>query len=359
GDTAAEMANALRFAGYESEIHAAMASLQDRFNSAGHDAGPQRSGAMAYLRDLFSSAPSAGALETANRLWLDKREKLTSDFEALTGEYYEAGVAAADFFAAPESARVEINDWVARKTRDKIKNLLDKSNVTSDTKLILVNAIYFNSAWLEPFKKTLTRDEPFRTGRGEQHDVPMMRREARFLYGENSDAQWIKIPYEIPGFYLMIILPRENETFTQLEELENMLSHDALASWTAGMNFAQVALRMPKFKDERRYSLADILKKLGMNLAFTDDADFSGMVEPREDGYPVRIDFVIHQAFIELDEERTEAAASTAVGMTATSAAPGNPERIIEFNADHPFIYCLTDDQTGVILFMGRMADPR
>ena len=126
------------------------------------------------------------------------------------------------------------------------------------------------------------------------------------------------------------------------------------------MNYSRVALRMPRFKDERRYSLKDLLNKLGMNLAFTNDADFSGMVEePRKNGNAIGIDFVIHQAFIELDEEKTEAAAATAVGMIPMSAPPREPEQIIEFKADHPFIYCIADDQTGVILFMGRMADPK
>ena len=116
---------------------------------------------------------------------------------------------------------------------------------------------------------------------------------------------------------------------------------------------------MPKFKDERRYSLRETLNKLGMNLAFTNDADFSGMVEkPVVDGNALCIDYVVHQAFIELDEEKTEAAAATAVGMMRMTAVI-DPEPVIEFNADHPFIYCLTDDQTGAILFMGRMADPK
>jgi len=119
-----------------------------------------------------------------------------------------------------------------------------------------------------------------------------------------------------------------------------------------------VALRMPRFRDERRYSLTEVLKRLGMKLAFTNDADFSGMVEkPVVDGYALHIDYVVHKAFIELDEERTEAAAATAVGMVRTTAAL-TPEPVIEFNADHPFIYCIMDDQTGVILFMGRMVSP-
>ena len=337
GDTAAEMAETLRFTGFEHEIHTAMKSLQDHFNSIPDE---------------------MGSLDVANRLWLDKGEKLTPDFEALTREYYDAGVKTVDFFTAHESARVVINDWVAQKTRDKIKDLLEKDNVTSATKLILVNAIYFSSAWLEPFNKADTREDPFYMGKDKQKPVPMMTRTDRFLYGENTEMQWLKIPYSIPGFSMLILLPKENDTFTQLEELEKNLSPDALASWLEEMNFSQVALRMPKFKDERRYLLTDVLQKLGMNLAFTNDADFSGMVDkPVIDGHALHIDYVVHQSFIELDEERTEAAAATAVGMMRTTAII-QPEPVIEFNADRPFIYCLTDDRTGTIIFMGRMEQP-
>ncbi|MCL2010256.1 MAG: serpin family protein [Synergistaceae bacterium] len=337
GDTGEEMAKALRFTGRETEIHAAMKSLQDRFDSIPDE---------------------TGSLSIANRLWLDRGEKFTPDYEALTREYYGAGAEAADFSNAHESVRLEINDWVAQKTRDRIKDLLQVNNVTSDTKLVLVNAIYFDSAWLEPFDKALTMEEPFRTGKDEQHNVSMMRRTGHFLYGENSDAQWLKIPYRIPRFSMLILLPRKNSSFTQLRELEKKLTHETLASWTDDMSYSRVTLRMPKFKDERRYSLSETLKKLGMNLAFTNDADFSGMVEePRKNGYAIHIDFVVHKAFIELDEEKTEAAAATAVGMTRATAVT-RPEPIIKFNADHPFIYCLMDDYNGVILFMGRMERP-
>ena len=337
GDTAAEMASVLRFTGYESEIHAAMRSLQERFNAIPSE---------------------AGSLDVANRLWLDKGEQLVPGYEALVRENYGAGVETVDFLRAYETARVEINDWVAQKTRDRIRDLLQKNSVNSDTRLILVNAIYFNSAWLEPFDKALTREEPFRTGKGEQHDVPMMRRTGYFLYGENSDVQWLKIPYNIPDLSMLIILPRENESFTQLEEFEQKLTHETMASMIADMNFSRVELRMPRFRDERRYSLCETLRELGMNLAFTNDADFSGMVkEPRQNGHALHIDFVVHKAFIELDEERTEAAAATAVGMMRTTAVIA-PEPVIEFTADRPFIYILMDGKTGAILFMGRMVQP-
>ena len=337
GETAEEMAKTLRFTGFEDEIHAAMKSLQDRFNAIPSE---------------------TGILDVANRLWLDKEDELTPGYEALMREYYGAGVETVDFYNSYNQARVEINDWVAQKTRDKIKDILQEGSVSSDTTLILVNAIYFNSAWLEPFDKALTWKEPFRTGKDDQYDVSMMRRTDYFLYGDNSDAQWVKIPYKIPGFSMLLILPRENEQFTQMKELEKKLTHDALISWVSNMRRSRVSLHMPKFKDERRYSLGETFKKLGMNLAFTEDADFSGMVvDPLKDDFAIHMNLVVHKAFIELDEERTEAAAATAASLIRFRTNPDEPPAI-EFKADRPFIYCLMDDETGTILFMGRMERP-
>ena len=336
GETAEEMADVLHFTGLGQDVHAAMGALQHRFNAIPEE---------------------MGSLNIANRLWLDKRENLTPDFMALMKEFYGADAGVADFLNDYDTERVKINDWVARETRDRIRDLLQEGNVTPETILVLVNAIYFNAAWQVPFDRLLTRDEPFRTGRDEQHDVPMMNQTRFFRYGENSYAQLIKIPYEIPGLSMLILLPRENEDFTQMEELEKQLTHEALASWRADMGFSRVTLRMPRFRDEQRYALGDVLQRLGMNLAFTASADFSGMVKEPRDGPPVHMDFVVHKAFIELDEERTEAAAATGIGISVTSARI-EPEPIIEFNADRPFIYFIIDEETGLILFMGRMEQP-
>ena len=327
GGTADEMAKTLHFTGCEQEIHAAMKSLQN----------------------LYDSIPDEdGTFSVANRLWTDEKVKLIPDYLELVTKNYGAGVKTVDFLNSHESARLEINDWVAQKTRDKIKDLLQENNVAPDTTQILVNAVYFNSIWQTPFDKNLTKEEQFRIGKDKQREVSMMRRTGYFLYGENSLTQWIKIPYKIQGFSLVIFLPRENSAFTQLEELESKLTAEALTSWISEMRGLEAALSLPKFKDEHRYALADVLQKMGMKLPFTNGADFSGMTET-----PQKIDSVIHQAFIELDEERTEAAAATAVAMVKTSI-PLNP--VIEFHVDHPFIYCLTDD-TGTILFMGRLTD--
>ena len=333
GETALEMARALRFdnAGAES-LHAGMKELRERFNSMPED---------------------SGTLAVANRLWLDESENLLPDYAAMVESNYGAGAERVDFMFETEKARETINHWVEQITRDKIKDLLRPGNLSPITRLVLTNAIYFNSVWDKPFKKSNTKEKPFFTGKGKQKDVLMMYQDEYFLYGEEPGLQWVKLPYKIRGFSLMIFLPRENESFTQLEELEDKLTSGAYSAWAAGMQRRKVMLHMPKFKNEGRYMLKEILMKLGMKLAFTEAADFSGMTEGL-----VRIDSVIHQTFIELNEEKTEAAA-TAVGMVMAGSAIRMPEPPpVEFRADHPFVYFLTDDVTGVILFMGRMTSP-
>jgi len=332
GETALEMAKALCFDSLDAEsMHAGMKALRERFGSI-----PE----------------NMGILAVANRLWLDRSENLLPGYTELVEQNYGTGVEQVDFLKNAKTARETINYWIEGQTRDKIKNLLRPGNVTPDTRLVLTNAIYFNSAWKVMFNKANTQERPFRIGKDEHKDVPMMWRTGHYLYGEEPSLQWIKIPYEMPGFSLMILLPRDNESFTQLEELESRLTPEALASWTADMKPREVELHMPKFRYEARYSLSEILKELGMKLAFTDNADFSGMMENA-----LCIDLVIHQTFIELDEERTEAAAATAVTMMIFGS-PIRREPPVVFCADHPFVYFLTDDVTGTILFMGRMTAP-
>ena len=333
GSTAEEMAAALRFPEPKA-LHAGMKVLMERFNAIPKE---------------------TGALEIANRLWLDGREKPLPEYMALLEADYGATVGVMDFRKKTEKARKEVNEWIGQKTRDKIKELLMEGNVTPDTRLVLTNAIYFNSAWRYPFKKSLTKEEPFRAGKDRQVNVSLMNQTRELLYGEESDLQWVKVPYTIPNFSLLVLLPKENETFTQLELLEKKLNSEALAAWMARMERREVNMWLPKFRDERRYPLAGLLQKLGMKLAFTREADFSRMAVPADD--PLYIDFVVHQSFIELDEERTEAAGATAVGITRTTAVL-HPQEPVTFRADRPFIYCLVDDATGTILFLGRMMEP-
>lgn len=358
GRTAAEIEKTLHFADFKSKIHPQMSNVQNRFAAISSKANAFDTANSRYGRGFgVVNSRGTGALNIANRLWLDNREVLKADYKTLIEKHYGAGFDTVDFFNAPEKARLKINGWVAQKTNDRIKDLLLPRNVNSDMRLILTNTIYFNSAWSMPFREINTKNEPFHTGKDRQKTVPIMSQWMFLSYGENAVMQWLKIPYDIPGFSMLILLPKENRSFTQLAELEKKITPQAMASWMADMKSSPIILRMPKFKDVQRYSLADILKKLGMKTAFTGSADFSGMVENAVvNGNALMISYVIHKAFIEVDEKGTEAAAATAVG--GLMGGRTKPIEWIAFDADHPFIYCIIDEQTGVILFMGRMIEP-
>jgi serpin B len=343
GETAREMAKVLHLTDLR-HPHLAMKSLKDRFDALREGAGQ-------------GEREKNGVFDVANRVWADAKEELLPSYANLVGLYYGGGLEPLDFEKNAEGARETINAWVARRTRGKVRDLLRAGDVDRKTRLVLTDAVYFSSGWMRPFDEKLTKTEPFRVGRDETKEVPMMRMTASFLYGEETDLQFVKIPYRLPGFSLLILLPRANDAFTQTAELEKKLSARQISDWTAAMAFRSVSLRLPKFRSEGRYLLEKILGELGMKRAFTRDADFSKMVaEPANDDGVLHIDSVIHQAFIELDEKGTEAAAATAVTMTRTTAF--RTETPVEFDADRPFVYCLTDDRTGAILFMGRAAGP-
>jgi serpin B len=341
GETAREMAEVLRLSGLR-RPHLAMKLLRDRFDEIRKSEN--------YGKD--------GVFDVANRVWVDKEEELLPNYTDLVKLYYGGGVEPLDFKQNSEGARETVNAWAARETRDKIRDLLRAGDVDRTTRLVLTNAVYFNSGWLRPFDEKQTRPESFRVGRDETRDVPAMRMTASFLYGEDADLQFVKIPYRLPGFSLLILLPRANDAFTQMEELEKKLTPRQLSDWAAAMTSRNVSLRLPKFRSGGRYLLGEVLAELGMKRAFTRDADFSKMVrEPVNDDGVLHVDSVIHQAFIELDEKGTEAAAATAVTMARTTAfTPSAPP--VEFHADRPFIYCLLDERTGTILFMGRLVSP-
>lgn len=333
GKTAEEMAKVLHFDAVSGDVHASMKALRERF---------------------AAMPENTGTLDVANRLWMAAEAKVLPAFTTLLNQNYGSAAKQLDFAKDSEGACATINAWVAEKTHDKIKDLLRQGDVKPSTRLVLTNAIYFNSAWLTPFSAAATKEEPFHTGAKTRKNVPMMHRTDFFPYREYLDLQIVKIPYRLPGFSLMILLPRVNGDFTQLGALEKQLTPTQFAAWTEGMERQNVALSLPKFRDEERYPLKDALEKLGMTLPFTPDANFSKMVEDND----VMIDAVIHQAVIDLDEKGTEAAAATAAIMGLKATRVPDPKEPVEFRADHPFVYCIVDDITGTILFMGRMMEP-
>lgn len=303
--------------------------------------------------DKKLNAPDSGySLHAANALWVEKSFPLEKEYTDLIEQSYHARATNLDFVNASEESRRIINSWVEEKTLRKIKELIPPDVIDDLTALVLTNAIYFLGSWRLEFDRKLTAKEDFFTGQGSKVAVDMMRRlddSAVFPYFESEELQVLQLPYLGDRLSLTIILPRNN----YLAPLEASLDAETLSRWRMGMVEKRVDVYIPRFKVASNYLLNEILIKLGMPTAFDDSAaDFIGM--SIKWGRMLYISHVFHQAHIEVNEGGTEAAAATAVVIKIRGLPPKPPV----FRADRPFIFMISDDQTGLILFMGRVKDP-
>jgi len=289
-------------------------------------------------------------LYTANALWPHKDYKFLDSYLNVIKEYYGGEATPLDYVMKTEEARQTINGWVEDQTKDKIKDLIGPGVLNPLTRLVLTNAIYFKGKWVMEFDKKDTVPMDFRTGPGKTVKADMMSllsEDARFRYAEADGLQLLELPYDGKEVSMLILLPRKDG----IEPLEDKLTVENLNEWKGRMTEQRVDVYIPKYKLETEYSLPKELMNLGMKEAFTRDADFSGM-----DGTKyLYIKDVIHKAYVDVNEEGTEAAAATAVIIALKSAMP---ERIPEFKADHPFMFVIEDTATGNILFIGKVADP-
>ena len=296
---------------------------------------------------------SGYTLSTANALWVDGNFPLLDEYEALVHDTYQARADNLDFRTAPEEARRTINHWVEQKTAGKIVDLIPNGHVDSLTRLVLTNAIYFNGTWRKTFDPSLTVDEDFFTEDGRAVKVPMMRQDdegAWFNYLERGDLQVLEMPYIGGRLSMTILLPHDQD----IASLERSLSSEDLDRWRESLEEQRVDVYLPRFKLKADYFLTEILADSGMPTAFSEMADFSGMSSGIPD-QPLFISQVIHQAYIDVNEQGTEAAAATAVNETAVCAEEAE---IPVFRADHPFLFLIVDDETGCILFLGKVSDP-
>lgn len=290
-------------------------------------------------------------LDIANGLWAQKNFTFLDSYFNLVKTNYDSELKNVDFInpAAREDARNEINTWVEKVTRDKIKDLLGPTSLDSFTRLVLVNAIYFYGDWALPFEKRMTRESDFYSRDNLTLTVPFMNNTGRYNFSETSDVKVIELPYKGSTASMLIFLPVDKDGLADLEKKFNYKFYTEAA---ASLQMADVALSMPKFTTDFQFKLGDILANMGMPIAFsTMSADFSGMTGKKD----LYISEVFHQAFVKVDETGTEAAAATAVVMAR--GAPRKPE-IKFFIADHPFIFLIRDNATGSILFMGRLTKP-
>ncbi len=286
-------------------------------------------------------------LAVANALWGQKNYPWNKDFLTTTDKFYGAGLKEVDFIGATEKARVTINDWVEDKTNDKIKELLKPGILTTDTRLVLTNAIYFKGDWQAQFKKDLTKERHFQLGNGRTETMPMMFQMGKFAYGEDPQVQVLKMPYSGKELEMVVILPKKVDG---LAAVEKSLTPNNLARWIETTREQKVEVTLPKFKIEAEFKLKPTLSKMGMPTAFTNAADLTGIAT--KEG--LKIADVIHKAFVEVNEQGTEAAAATGVVVSVKSLPPPTPA----FTADHPFVFLIRDTRNDSILFLGRLSEP-
>jgi serpin B len=314
-----------------------------------------RRGGFAGLNAGINSGDTGYTLRTANALWAEKTYPFLTEYISTAERYYGANTTNLDFKSQPEDSRIIINTWVEHKTENRIKDLIPAGVIDPMTRLVITNAIYFKGDWAKPFVKNKTADAEFRIAPGKTVKVPMMQRtgeDAVYLYAENSDLQILSMPYENAtgkALSMIVLLPKSDNLTTT----EAFLSADTLSALQQTAVSRRVMVYLPKYTLKTTYSLPDRLGAMGMPTAFTGNADFSGMDGTKN----LFISDVIHQAFIDVNEEGTEAAAATAV-VIRLAAAPANPEPVPVFRVDHPFIFLIQDDETGAILFMGRVINP-
>ena len=328
GQTEAEMAATLHYSIERGRVHPAVGAL---------------------LYDMAAQRNPKVRLAIANALWAQKSYPFLDTYLNPVRANYAAGLRNLDFAGAPERARKTINKWVEERTQNKIRELLKKGVINSGTRLVLTNAIYFKADWAKRFKTKDTRDANFRLLDGKTVRTPLMYRKAEHVgYAEIDKLQALALPYAGKELSMIVLLPRGKDG---LPALEKRLSAKALKKIMAQVRRKrEVRVYLPRFKVTTSFSLKKVLVSLGMREAFSTSADFSGMTGKRD----LFITAVVHKAFVDVNEEGTEAAAATgvAVGLTAMPMKP------TVFRADHPFLFLITHNKTGSILFMGRCVNP-
>ena len=332
GETEQQMADTLNFTLPQDRLHPALNSLDLKLASRGE-------GAEGTDEEGFR-------LNIANSIWGQEDFEFLDEFLDVLAENYGAGLRLLDFINAPEASRITINDWVSDRTEGRIEDLIPQGAIDILTRLVLTNAIYFNAAWLNPFSEDMTGDGAFHLLDGSEVTVPMMTQTESFGYVQGEGYQAVELLYDGRELSMVIVLPNNGE----FEDLESTLDADLVDAITNDLKYRKVTLTMPKFEYDSDFSLVDTLAAMGMPVAFSTAADFSGMTGYRD----LFISDILHKAFVSVDEAGTEAAAATAVIMSLTAA----PEQPVEVTLDRPFIFLIRDIETGAVLFVGRVANP-
>lgn len=325
GDTARQILETLNFEGDGQGFHRAFGAL---------------------TRSLSERDSEGLKLRLANSLWIQGGLSYGIDFLEVLEREYSSEMRQVDFASEPEAAREVINTWVEERTEELISELLPQGVVTADTRLVLVNALYFKGAWASPFQLESTRPGSFRTPEGTV-EVPLMRQQGRFRHQSTAEKDVIELPYQDNEFSMVLVVPREGTPSNFLRQA----TPESLATLMESLESGTVNLSMPRFNVRSPINLSGILAQMGMPMAFDpDQADFA----PITRDLSLYLSAVVHEATITVDESGTEAAAATAAIIGITSA----PTEVTTIEIDRPFVFFLRHQETGAVLFMGQVVDP-
>lgn len=332
-ETKTEMTKVLHLAGDDTSVHGAAKSLLADWNNPSRD---------------------AYELRVVNRLFGESSYEFEQTFLDLTREQYGAELERLSFRSDQEGSRAKINGWVEGQTKNRIQKLLPSGSITDMTRLVLTNAVYFLGRWSTRFEESATAEQVFHTFDGREVQVQMMHQTQTFGYARHDGLQVLEMRYVGDDLAMTIILPDANDGLLAIEE---RLSVEEIDRWVGSLHQQKVRVAFPRARiyPQDSIQLKGELSKLGMPLAFSRSADFSGMSNPTDPNESLMIDNVYHKAFVNIDEAGTEAAAATAVVMKARGAA--HTPNVPEFRADHPFLFLIRDLRTGTILFIGRVHD--
>lgn len=314
-----------------------------------------RLGSLSKLYAQINPQEASYQLSTANALWTQEGYPFNQDYLKTIENYYGGAAANLDFKNDAEGSRQTINKWISSNTNGKISEIFAKGDLNEATRLALTNAVYFKGKWSTAFEESLTQEKEFTTASGAKIKVQMMNGSNSFKYAETENFQAIEIPYRNNDLSMIVILPKNGK----VKEAEDYLIVNNIAPIRELMHYELTDLFIPKFKFATSYAMNDTLIKMGMPTAFNGaNADFTRMYDREAaGGENLYIGLATHKAYIDVNEEGTEAAAATGIGMRATSVAV-NPEQPKIFNANHPFIFAITHNKTGALLFLGKVNNP-
>jgi serpin B len=302
------------------------------------------------LSQLVNAQGDGYELRLANRLWGLRNYSFRAGYLKRMEQSFAAPFGLVDFKNKPEPSRKAINDWVSDYTDNRIRDLRPKGEFDVNTRLVLVNAIYFQADWLKPFPEHATLIQPFTLSANKQVKVELMKATNDVRYFEDANAQILSLPYKSDELSMVVVLPKDT---LGLGKVEQILTNQKLNDWIHRMATKEVEVYLPKFKTTFKISLNETLSEMGMPRAFSDEAEF-GRMSSKDD---LKISNAMHWAFVEVHEKGTKAVATTRIGETSKLAEIGPPE--IVFRADHPFLFFIRHNLSGAILFFGRLADPR